>query len=918
MNRAITAMFFLSGVGALVFENVWFSQAGLLVGNSVWSAALVAGAFMAGLALGNAAAVPLSRRSRNPVRTYAAMEAIAALSGALLVAGFPFFSVAFRPVLAPLLEAPAALTAVKLAIAFLLMVIPATALGTTLPLLAKPLESLTGNYGFALGQLYGFNTLGAVAGTLLAELWLVPALGLRNSGLFAAGCSLCAAAIAWRMSQESTLERDAEQRFRVKESKRILVAAFLAGAVLLALEVVWFRFLLLFADGTTLIFAVMLAVVLGGIGLGGIAASYLSRRGQLGAGAAKAVAAAAAATVVVTYAAFNPLARFLAPIQSHFALFAVLLSLFLMAPAAILSGALFTALGGELRQRIGEAGATTGVLTLANTLGAMLGSLAAAFVLLPALGMERSFFLLAFLYGATALLIPARLSGWRAARPALAAALVLAVFPFGTMSGGIHRSMEKHFGGRLVAAREGISETVFYLAHDFLGAPLFYRLATNSYSMASTAIGAQRYMKLFAYLPAALHPKIERVLVICFGVGATASAITDLPEVREIDVVDVSRDILEMSDIVHPDAGRHPLRDPRVKVHVEDGRFYMQQTGRRYDLITGEPPPPKMAGVSALYTREYFELMKDRLNPGGLATYWLPAHLLLESDALAVIRAFCDAFEDCSLWSGVNLDWILVGSRGGLARISEEQFSRLWKAEGIAKELSRLGIAGPGALAAQFMADAGALRELTRQSLPVIDDFPRRISASFYAEPSAPRYVWLMDAKLGRKRLEAAKLLPASLVAQSAAGFRQREILQDALYPALRPADYNFWRDLAELIRGSDLVDLPRWVLGSGATAAQIAARVGPADPLAAEHLAIDAVANRRAAQPLEKEGFVAMTPKAQLVTAFQHCLQGRSLLAWIPGERRAGELYRSLAAWAATQCPAPTSSEGASAGNPG
>lgn len=914
MSHVIRAMFFLSGVGALVFENVWFSQAGLIVGNSVWSAALVVGAFMAGLALGNAAAVPLSRRARNPVRAYAAMEAVAALSAALLVAGFPLFSVAFRPLLAPLLEAPAALNAVKLAIAFGLMVIPATALGTTLPLLARPLESLTGNYGYALGQLYGFNTLGAVAGTLLAELWLVPALGLRNSGLFAAACGLTAAVIAWRLPFHGKLET---QTASVAGGKRILAAAFLAGGILLALEVVWFRFLLLFQDGTTLIFAVMLAVVLGGIGLGGVAASHLSRRGRLTGAASRAVAAGAAATIVVTYAAFDSVLRLLAPIQGQFVLFAALLSLFLMAPVAFLSGVLFTALGGQLRQRIGEAAATTGVLTLANTLGAMLGSLAAAFVLLPALGMERSFFLLALLYGAAALLIPAHLSGWRAARPALAAAVVLALFPFGTMTDSVHRRMEERFGGRLVAAREGMVETVFYLEHDFLGEPLFYRLATNSYSMASTAIGAQRYMKLFAYLPAALHPKIERVLLICFGVGATASAITDLPEVRAIDVVDVSRDILEMSDIVHPDARRHPLRDPRVAVHVEDGRFYLQQTGRRYDLITGEPPPPKMAGVSALYTREYFDLVKNRLNPGGLATYWLPAHLLLESEALGVIRAFCDAFEDCSLWSGVNLDWILVGSRGGISALSEEGFSRLWTLRRPAAELRRIGIDGPAQLAGQFMADAAALRELTAQALPVVDDFPRRISSAFYAEASTPRYVWLMDARLAPKRLEAANLLP--VVAESATGFRRREILQAALYPALRPADYNFWRDVAELIRGFAPVDLPRWVLGSGASVARIAARIGPGDPLAAEHLAIDALANRRhPPQPWEKGRFLAMTEKGQLVTAFHHCLEGRSVLDWIPEDRRAGELYRSLLAWAAKECPSPTSSEGASAGNPG
>src|SRR4051812_12818260 len=281
--------------------------------------------------------------------------------------------------------------------------------------------------------------------------------------------------------------------------------------------------------------------------------------------------------------------------------------------------------------------------------------------------------MIALLYGAIVVVLPApEGTPWRRWRAALAAALALALFPFGKMVGVYYPDVEGRFAGRLLVAREGLAQSTFYLAHDFLGEPLFYRLATNSYSMASNAVGAQRYMKLFAYLPAALHPRIERVLLICFGVGSTASALTDLPDVKAIDVVDVSRDILEMSDVVHPDPARHPLRDSRVSVHIEDGRFFLQQTAQRYDLITGEPPPPRMAGVASLYTREYFELVKDRLNAGGMTTYWLPAHLLLESEALSIIRAFCDAFEDCSLWSGLNLDWTLVGSRGGLAPVSPD------------------------------------------------------------------------------------------------------------------------------------------------------------------------------------------------------------------------------------------------------
>lgn len=876
-------MFFLSGAGALGLETVWFSQAGLVVGNSVWSAALVVAAFMAGLALGNAAAVALARRWRDPLRGYAGVEAIAAVSGALLVAAFPLLPVLSRPLLTPLVDNPFALNAARLAIAFALMVIPATALGATLPLLARPLERLTGSYGFALGQLYGINTLGAVAGALAAELVLIPALGLRASGFAAAACNLCAALIAWRLARGFAFAPPALPAASMAGRGRVLAAAFLTGGALLGLEVVGFRFLLLFVDGTTLVFAVMLAIVLAGIGLGGLAAARVSRRRPLSAGMARGAAAACAALLVASYAAYPWLLALLAPVHPQSLPTAVLLCTVLMAPAALLSGFLFTALGERLRRRMDDAGAATAALTLANTLGAMTGSLLAAFVLLPLGGLEGAFFALAAVYATAVLILPSEASGWAVLRPALAAVLALMLFPFGTMTQKHYRGVEQRFGARIVAAREGLAQTTFYLSHDFLGEPLFLRLATNSYSMASTAVGVQRYMKLFAYLPAALHPKLERVLLICFGVGATASAITDLPEVGALDVVDVSRDILELSDVVHSDPARHPLRDPRVRTIVEDGRFFLHTSSERYDLITGEPPPPKIAGVASLYTREYFELVRARLNPGGIATYWLPAYLVQEGEALAIIRAFCDAFGDCSLWSGFHRDWILVGSRGGIAPVTREHFSRLWQGEPAGRELRRLGIDGPEELAALFMADADALRGLTARTAALVDDHPRRIRPGLHAE--SPRHTaWLMDAHAGRQRLETsawAAILPASVLAGSGEAFRRRAMLDQALLPALRGPDYSFWRDIAQLIGDTELVELPRWLLRSGGQAAAIAARRGASDPLAAEHLAVDALVHRQAPR-FDRSKLPTLSPWAQAVTVFHHCLLGDpAFLSW-------------------------------------
>lgn len=921
--RAIHAMFFLSGVGALVFENVWFNQLGLIVGNSVWSAALVIGAFMAGLALGNGLAVVLARRWRNLVRGYGMLEAAAALSGALLVMVFPSLPAIVRPLLAPFLDDVALLNASRIVILFGLLVIPATALGTTLPLLSKPLEAASGNYGWALGRLYGINTLGALGGTLLAELVLIPGLGLRGSGLFAAACNLSAAFIALRLARQPVFEGlrstvSVTAALSAWPGRRIVLAAFLAGGVLLALEVIWYRFLLMYLSGYTLIFALMLAVVLGGIGLGGMVASHWSRRGWSADRVARLAAAGAAIGIVACYAGFEWIWKMVIGIPTDSALPAVLLSVFLMGPVCLMSGVLFTALGVQLRSRMSDAAAATGVLTLANTLGAMTGSLAGAFALLPRFGVESSFFILAAIYLLTVLIVPVRESR-RMSRlaPVLAAVMALALFPFGRMTGVHYRDVEERFAERLVAAREGIAQTAFYLAHDFLGETLSHRLVTNAFSMSGTGIHAQRYMKVFVYLPAALHPRIEQALLICFGVGSTASALAALPEVKAIDIVDVSRDILEMSDLLFPDSRRHPLRDPRVKVHVEDGRFFLQHTARRYDLITGEPPPPKLAGVASLYSQEYFQLLRERLNPGGLATYWLPVDQLREREALAIIGAFCGAFEDCTLWSGVGLNWMLMGSRGGIAPVSQEHFSRLWRLPGPGGDLRRIAFEAPEQMLAQFMADAKVLQAVAAQVPPLVDNHPRRISSELPSFRAEPLHARLMNAARGRERLEASPwitaALPRALIAQSGEGFHQRAMLDAVLNPELRPEKSSLWADLAQLIRGTDLVALPMWLLDSEAGKVEIASRRAPAraEPQADEHMAIDALANRRQPDPrVERNRFEAMTPKGQLVTIFRHCLAGQeaaasALMTWIPEERRSVEPYRSFFTWSTAGCAA-------------
>jgi spermidine synthase len=282
MTPLLCAIFFTSGASALIFETLWFHQAGLAFGNSVWASSLVLSGFMGGLALGNALAARYGDRLGNPVRVYAMVELAIALSGVGLVFLLPVFGAALAPWFRPLMEQPWILNPLRLFIAFLLLLIPSAAMGVTLPLLTKALIAADSNFGRVLGRLYGWNTLGAVMGAVIGEMYLIGALGIHGTAFTAGALNIMAAAVAAWVSTQSPYPSPAavdltRRTLHWNTGARWLAAAFLSGFCLLALEVVWFRFLLLFVKGHTVAFALMLGVVLAGIALGGLAASQWLR-----------------------------------------------------------------------------------------------------------------------------------------------------------------------------------------------------------------------------------------------------------------------------------------------------------------------------------------------------------------------------------------------------------------------------------------------------------------------------------------------------------------------------------------------------------------------------------------------------------------------------------------------------------------
>ena len=830
MTLILCAIFFVSGASALVFETLWFIQAGLAFGNSVWASSLVLAGFMGGLALGSAVAVRRGDRFGQPVRTYAILEIVIAVSGVLLVLGLPSLGTVTAPLLRPFFEVPWMLNLLRLLFAFVLLLVPSTAMGLTLPLLTQALVKADPNFGRALGRLYGWNTLGAVAGAVLAEIFLVEALGIRGSAFAAGSLNLVAAASALTLARSFQSDSPQEQEGRTvsvqwRAGARWLFAAFLSGFTLLALEVVWFRFLLLYVIGTTLSFSVMLAVVLAGISLGGLFASAWLRRDSGAHKYAVSVAFAAGVLCTATYGLFPYVVGFFGQ-RALRGLFDVLVvSAPLMFPVSLLSGIFFTLAGAALRKTCPSATATTGVLTLANTTGAALGAFAGGFLLLPGAGVESSFLLLSVLYGAIGFLV---LKKGTLASPYVYSAigtfvLAMALFPTGAMPKHHLTTAAARWAGdnewQVVEYREGLSETIIYVEEMMFGQPQFLRLITNSLSMSSTRFNARRYMKLYVYWPVAIHPDPKSALLISYGVGSTAKALTETASFEEIHVVDISKDVLEMNSIVFPDSSDSPLGDPRVFVHIEDGRYFLRTTDKSFDLITGEPPPPEIATVVNLYTQEYFQLMYDRLNNGGIVTYWLPLHSLSDKSAKAIIKAFGNVFSDASLWHGWREDVMLVGTRGARGPVSIDQFERQWIQPQIAAEMKSDGIETPGQLGALFIGDANYLEELTEGVLPLVDNFPKRILAdSVLGQGASQLYESLKDTDAARNRFLESQLIrglwPESLIERTIPYFGFQRILESLIDVSGHPLQRSL-EDLHFTLSQSSLTAPALWHMGS-------------------------------------------------------------------------------------------------------
>ena len=769
-TATVLGVFFLSGVSGLVYQVLWVRLFGNVFGNTVHSAAAVTAGFMFGLGVGSyligrwGDRLFLSDPSR-PLRFYGYAELLIGLWCLLVAWVLPELTAlsawgsAYVPDQKGWFELSAASHLLRYGTAAILLA-PATLLmGGTLTLLIRHLVAHeTALAGWKVGLLYGFNTLGAAVGAFLTDLALVPLIGVFNTELIAVALNWGAGAVALLCANRisglpAPTPREGDDRADPESSRtgsglvRLTAAAlFLSGFAALGMEIVWLRLLISILGGYRAVFSIVLTVVLLGIWLGALLGGAAHRRwGRpalayaltqslfaiatlgLSAGYDSGFIVSYASAVMDRYEQASEAGRWVMDVWANFRV-----ALLLVGLPSLCLGFTFPLANALVQRSRTSVGTRAGALYLSNTTGNVAGALVSGFLLLPLFGIQNCFAIFASLSvaGIAPLVAIARkdrflsLSGWGLLLVGPAAA-VAAVAAFLTLPADhlLLRSFDFSLaprGERILAAHEGIDETLVVSERSGQGR----RLLTNGHPMSSTLLLNQRYMRAAAHIPLLMHEEPASVLNIAFGVGNTLHAASLHPSVARLEVADLSRGILEHAGYFAV-SNQGVLKDPRASVFINDGRQHLLMQGEEaYDLIALEPPPISMAGTASLYTREFYQLARSRLRPGGFMSQWLPAHQLPAEATFALIRAFVDLFPQAVLL-GSHRNLILLGIRGPALELDIEQVARrLEERPEVAEDLGSILMGTPTELAGTFVASGRTLERLSAPVPALVDDRP--------------------------------------------------------------------------------------------------------------------------------------------------------------------------------------------------
>ncbi|MFQ5597762.1 MAG: fused MFS/spermidine synthase [Nitrospiria bacterium] len=758
MFLIIPILFFLSGFTALIYQMVWMRELILVFGASMFAISTLLTAFMGGLALGSWFFGKRAEGYANPLQVYALLEwgigAYAFLVPVLFTALLPiyrllsdWFDFSFY-----------VFSLVRFVLAVAILLIPTALMGGTLPVLAQRYKNQK-TVGRGVGLLYAFNTFGAVAGVLGAGFILLPALGLQKSVFIAAGLNALIGLTATLLGKAPAPpipapgeKQKTKKQVRVSRlsehdmfRRQILLTVFaVSGFSAMIYEVIWTRILTLILGSTVYSYATMLGTYLLGLALGSFIFSLLLKQFKRPLLLLTLVQGGIALSCFAGAFLFPLLPSIFLKIMEVFhtwkwvrdtAKFILSAAVMLM-PTLLMGGVfplvihLLTARGDEDR----PLGFIVGKAYAVNTLGTIFGSFTVGFIMLPTLGIQKSLHLAIAINAFLCLVLwflfsqreakqsPARLrsKGW--ATGGVFVFLLIVSFSSPTwdplmMSSDLFGQQAKL---NLLYYKEGISSTVTVVQHPTLAKEPHLTLAIDGKANASTT-GDMKTQLLVAHLPMLLVPQAPKeVMLIGHGSGITTGSMITHP-VSKLVTLELEPAVIEGSRFFDRFSG-HVLDDPRVTLAMDDARNYLLRTDDRYDVIVSEPSHPWRSGSAKLFTREFFQLGKDHLKPGGIFSQWIHFYGIRAQELKSVIRTFNTVFEQVMIFFTDAGDLIMLGSETPF-RIDREEISRRIAEGAVAEDLARANIYSVFDLWSHFMIGPNEIDRYAGNAVLNTDDF---------------------------------------------------------------------------------------------------------------------------------------------------------------------------------------------------
>ncbi len=716
----VSLLFFLSGATSLIYQVIWTREMVFVFGSTTFASATVLSAFMGGLAIGSYTAGRFADKLRNPFLIYGILEGIIGLWA--LAAPFMFNAVLpiYKSFWLQFHLSVLPFSLLRFVIVSMILLIPTACMGATLPLLSRFVTNSLSVVGSRVGTLYSINTLGAVVGAISGGFLLIPSIGLNATTMTAAAANVLLAIIVFvlqktglarqadaltqskeqaqpqaqaerpRKKKRKEKKKDAEAEQESADSETALAAENpalisrsaistmigfgISGAIAMVYEIAWTRSLLLIIGSTTYAFSIMLSTFLLGIFLGSLIAARLVDRLKepvLCFAVLQVVLGAAALFSIILFDYLPYLNLVANSFDVHDAnvgmIVRFLLAACVLVPITLLLGASFPVAVKACTPELEKIGRSIGTLYSINTLGAILGSFAAGFLIIPLLGSQQALVVSAtanIILGAV-LLFAAGNTRLPFAFTSAALALALSIWAFQspqlwdlhalTASQKIRRGLNFNRPGpilpydkwkalvdksfNILFRKDGLCANVAVVEFPDHQKSLF----TNGHIDASDGETDMATQVLLPCIPLLLRPQASDVADVGWGSGCTMGYALRFP-IKRMVCAEIEPAVIETSQFFHK-VNLAPETDNRLSIEINDGRNFLLATDEKFDVITSEPSNPWQAGVCNLYTKEYFQICHDRLKPGGIFTMWWQYNEVPNTDLVRVFAALKSVYK---------------------------------------------------------------------------------------------------------------------------------------------------------------------------------------------------------------------------------------------------------------------------------